>query len=217
MTEKKIFAYEGAESDVHWDERLCIHIGECGRAKNELFVGGRQPWCQPDLVSPEEVADVVSRCPSGALTYQRKDGGAQEVAQPENVVSVIYNGPLFVRGALEIDAAAEDMSGVRFRAALCRCGKSQNKPFCDNSHEDAGFKDYGSVGESGEGFDDPGGTLNVAHAPNGPLLFSGNFTIVASSGRKAWKGNKAALCRCGQSKNKPFCDGSHKVAGFKAE
>jgi len=217
VSEKKVFIYDGAQADVHWDGRLCIHIGECGRAHNELFVGGQQPWCQPDQVSPDEVADVVKRCPTGALSYERKDGGAAEAADAENVVSVMYNGPLYVRGDLQVDGAAEDMSGVGFRAALCRCGQSKNKPFCDNSHEDAGFKDYGAVGDSGEGFDAPGGTLKVGRAPNGPLLLSGNFTIMAASGRKAWKGKKAALCRCGNSQNKPFCDGAHKNAAFQAD
>jgi len=217
MSEKKVFKYDGAEADVRWDERLCIHIGECGRANNELFVGGRQPWCRPDQVSPQEVADVVSRCPTGALTYDRKDGGPGESADAENVVTVMYNGPLYVRGDLEIDGAADDVSGVRFRAALCRCGQSTNKPFCDNSHEKAGFKDYGAVGDNGEGFEAPGGTLKVGRAPNGPLLLSGNLTIVAASGRKAWTGKKVALCRCGHSQNKPFCDGGHKAAGFEAD
>jgi uncharacterized Fe-S cluster protein YjdI/CDGSH-type Zn-finger protein len=140
MSEKKIVDYPGAAADVHWDGRLCIHISECGRAKNDLFVAGRQPWCQPDLVSPAEVADVVSRCPSGALTYDRKDGGPEESAESANVVTVMYNGPLYVRGDLEVDGAASDMSGVRYRAALCRCGQSKNKPFCDGGHKDAGFE-----------------------------------------------------------------------------
>ena len=217
MSDKKLATYDGEEADVQWDGRLCIHVGECGRANNNLFVGGRQPWCQPDRVSVEEVADVVARCPSGALTYTRKDGGPEEVADGENVVSVMYNGPLYIRGELEVDGAADDMTGVRFRAALCRCGQSKSKPFCDNSHESAGFRDYGAVGESGQGFEAPGGPLKVGRAPNGPLLLNGNFTIVAASGRTAWKGSKAALCRCGQSKNKPFCDASHKDAGFEAE
>jgi CDGSH-type Zn-finger protein/uncharacterized Fe-S cluster protein YjdI len=216
MSDKKLATYDGEEADVQWDGRLCIHVGECGRANNNLFVGGRQPWCQPDRVSVEEVADVVARCPSGALTYTRKDGGPEEVAETENVVSVMYNGPLYLRGELEVDGAADDMTGVRFRAALCRCGQSKSKPFCDNSHEAAGFRDYGAVGESGQGFEAPGGPLKVGRAPNGPLLLNGNFSIVAASGRTAWKGSKAALCRCGQSKNKPFCDGAHKDAGFKA-
>ena len=217
MSENKVFIYNGAQADVHWDGRLCIHIGECGRANNDLFVGGRQPWCQPDQVSPDDVAEVVNRCPTGALTYERKDGGGGESADAENVVSVMYNGPLYVRGDLQVDGAAEDMSGVTFRAALCRCGQSKNKPFCDNSHEEAGFKDYGAVGDGGEGFDAPGGTLQVDRVPNGPLLLNGNFTIVAASGRRAWKGNQAALCRCGHSQNKPFCDGAHQNAGFQAE
>ena len=217
MSDKKLATYDGEEADVQWDGRLCIHVGECGRANNNLFVGGRQPWCQPDRVSVEEVADVVARCPSGALTYTRKDGGPEEVAETENVVSVMYNGPLYLRGELEVDGAADDMTGVRFRAALCRCGQSTSKPFCDNRHEAAGFRDYGAVGESGQGFEAPGGPLKVGRAPNGPLLLNGNFSIVAASGRTAWKGSKAALCRCGQSKNKPFCDGAHKDAGFKAE
>ena len=217
MSDKKLATYDGEEADVQWDGRLCIHIGECGRANNNLFVGGRQPWCQPDRVCVEEVADVVARCPSGALTYTRKDGGPEEVAETENVVSVMYNGPLYLRGALEVDGAADDMTGARFRAALCRCGQSKSKPFCDNSHEAAGFRDYGAVGESGQGFEARGGPLKVGRAPNGPLLLNGNFSIVAASGRTAWKGSKAALCRCGQSKNKPFCDGAHKDAGFKAE
>lgn len=208
--------YPGDEVSVEWDGRLCIHVGECGRADNELFVGGREPWCEPRVVSVEEVVEVIERCPTGALTYRRDDGKAERAAD-RNTIVVSNNGPLYLRGELDIENAGDDMPGVRFRAALCRCGASKNKPFCDNSHEDAGFKDYGAVGDSGEGFDAPGGTLKVGRAPNGPLLLSGNFTIVAASGRKAWKGKKAALCRCGQSQNKPFCDGAHKAAAFQAD
>lgn len=217
MSDKKVFDYDGGQADVHWDGRLCIHIGECGRAKNDLFVGGRQPWCQPDLVSPDEVADVVKRCPTGALTYERKDGGAGETAAAENVVWVTYNGPLYVRGDLEVDGAAEDMSGVHFRAALCRCGQSKNKPFCDNSHEKAGFVDRGAIGERGDGCEAPVGPVKVQPMKDGPVVISGNVEMIAGSGRVAWRGTKAALCRCGASNNKPFCDGSHRGAGFTSE
>jgi CDGSH-type Zn-finger protein len=124
---------------------------------------------------------------------------------------------LYVRGDLDIENAPEDMAGVRFRAALCRCGLSSNKPFCDNSHEEGGFVDRGSVGDTGPGALTEGGQLAIKPAKNGPLLLRGNFSIRAGSGRAAWQGTKAALCRCGTSKNKPFCDGSHKAAGFEAE
>ena len=217
MSDKKTTHYEGKDATVTWEGSLCIHVGECGRAKNELFVGGRQPWCQPDVSDADEIRDVMQRCPSGALTVEFADGSVAEVAADENTVQVAYNGPLFVRGDLEIDGAPEDMPGLKFRAALCRCGQSKNKPFCDNSHEEAGFKDYGAVGELGDSAAGDGGTLEVSFADNGPIIVKGNLSIVASSGRNAWRGTKAALCRCGASKNKPFCDGAHKKIGFKSD
>lgn len=212
----EVFTYGGEAADVSWHGALCIHVQECGRAKGELFVGGRKPWCQPDLTSVDEVVEVISRCPTGALSVERKDGGAGESAVRENTVIVTNNGPLVVTGDLAIEGAPENAPGLQFRASLCRCGESKNKPFCDNSHEDADFKEHGAVGETGESIDG-GGPLQIRKAPNGPLLFSGNFTIVASSGRIAWRGSRAALCRCGQSNNKPFCDGAHKKVGFEAD
>jgi CDGSH-type Zn-finger protein/uncharacterized Fe-S cluster protein YjdI len=217
MSEGKIFKYEGEQADVLWDGRLCIHIQECGRAKGELFVGGRTPWCEPDKVDVDNVAAVVKRCPTGAITFNVKDGSFEESAEARNVAVVTNNGPLHVRGDLEIQGAAEDMPGTKFRASLCRCGHSKNKPFCDNSHDDAGFIDHGAVGDTGDALDAAGGGLQIRGAPNGPLLVSGNLSIVSSSGRLAWQGTRAALCRCGLSANKPFCDGAHKEGGFEAD
>ena len=215
--DRKVYSYPGKMMDVAWDGRLCIHVGECTRASGELFVGGREPWCQPDLADFKEITEVVERCPTGALTAVRNDSGNTESAPDTNSIVVSNNGPLYVRGELEIDGAKDDMPGVRFRAALCRCGKSENKPFCDNSHEVAEFRDRAAVGESGPGVETEGGQLSVKRAPNGPLLINGNVTIFAGSGRQAWKGSTTALCRCGESKNKPFCDGSHREAGFEAD
>ena len=216
MSDKQVFDYPGSEIDVHWDGRLCIHIGECGNAAGELFVGGREPWCLPDTTTRSEVREICERCPSGALTYSDKDG-TPESAPAQNTVTVSYNGPLFAHGALAIEGAPQEMQGVRFRAALCRCGHSQNKPFCDNSHIQAGFEDFGSVGERGTGQAAAKGQLSIKPLPDGPLLVNGPLSIRASSGRLAWQGDQAALCRCGQSQNKPFCDGSHKKVGFSTE
>lgn len=217
MSDQKTFHYKGEHATVSWEGGLCIHIGECGRARGELFVGGRQPWCQPDVSEADEIRDVIERCPTGALSVKFADGSVPEVAAAENFVQVAYNGPLFVRGDLDIEGAPDDVPGLKFRAALCRCGQSKNKPFCDNSHEEAGFQDYGAVGMQGDGDNEGGGKLEVTFAENGPVLVKGNLSIVASSGRKAWQGSKAALCRCGASNNKPFCDGQHKKIGFKSD
>jgi uncharacterized Fe-S cluster protein YjdI/CDGSH-type Zn-finger protein len=137
---KKTYKYSGEKVEATWDERLCIHVQECTRAKGELFKSGRDPWGDPDRGEPDYVAKVVRRCPTGALTYTRKDGGAGESAPAANTVVVANNGPLYAAGDLQVDGAENDMPGVRYRVALCRCGDSKNKPFCDGAHADAGFE-----------------------------------------------------------------------------
>ena len=216
MAEKEDIFYPGEKATVSWNGKLCIHIGECGRADGDLFVGGRKPWCQPDLASDDETEEVVLRCPTGALSVKFADGSRVEQAPAINSIQVAYNGPLFVRGDLQIDDAPTDVAGLKFRAALCRCGASKNKPYCDNSHLDANFRDYGAIGKSSENSGNSGGPLQVSPALDGPLLVKGNVTLVSSSGRDSWQGSQAALCRCGASNNKPFCDGQHKKTGFKS-
>lgn len=217
MSDDVITKYPGDSAEVSWHGNLCIHIGECGRAKGDLFVGGRQPWCQPDVASNDEVKDIVMRCPTGALSVKFADGSVPEKASPENTVNVAYNGPLFVRGQLNIDGAPSNAPGLNFRTALCRCGQSKNKPFCDNSHDSVGFRDYGAVGETGEPCAETGGPVAIKAVKDGPLLLKGNVTISGGSGRSCWSGKQVALCRCGASGNKPFCDGSHKKIGFTSD
>lgn len=216
MSDQKKISYPGERIDVEWDTRLCIHIGECGKSEGELFMAERKPWCDPDKIRVEHVVEIVERCPTGALTYQAKNGQISENAPEENNVLVSNNGPYFVSGDLDIDGIPEDMHGVAYRATLCRCGQSRNKPFCDNSHEESGFKDYGAIGQRGEATTQMGGKLSISQLEDGPLLLNGNVNLAAGSGRKAWQGNNVALCRCGASSNKPFCDGSHTEAGFKS-
>ena len=219
MSESKIHTYPGRALDVTWNGDLCIHVGECGRAEGDLFEGGRKPWCQPDLSPPEATAEVLSRCPTGALVALTKRGEPLLEAAAPNQVCVSSSGPLYFRGKLAIEGAPLDEApALARRAALCRCGRSKNKPFCDNAHAQAGFRDAGAIGSSGTAEGKPfDGALEVKPAPNGPLLVSGKFAMVAGTGRVAWSGKKAALCRCGESKNKPFCDGAHARIGFRSE
>jgi CDGSH-type Zn-finger protein/uncharacterized Fe-S cluster protein YjdI len=214
----KIHKYQGKDVSVKWDGRLCIHVGECGRAKGDLFVGGRDPWCQPDLAQNEEVADVISRCPSGALTMvDAADKVIEEPVPAENTGIVVNDGPVYLSGELEIEGAPEDMPGVKRRVALCRCGASKNKPFCDNSHRDVDFREAGAIGDTGVPEMEAGGPLKITPFTDGPVMVEGNLVLKAGSGRNAWQGRKVFLCRCGASKNKPFCDGTHKDIDFKAE
>ena len=210
MTKRIVKDYTGDSATVTWDSKLCIHVAECGRAKGELFEHGRDPWCDPNTSSDEAVLDVVKRCPSGSLSVVFKDPSKGETSAAENTITVVYSGPLVLQGELDIEGAPDDSPGLKFRASLCRCGLSKTKPYCDKSHEAADFKDYGAVGDTDKPLEETGGPLKVSLVENGPIRLSGNVRIVAGSGRSAWQGTATALCRCGLSKNKPFCDGSHR-------
>ncbi len=125
-------------------------------------------------------------------------------------IDLCENGPMIVNTAMVIDGKS-----VEPGAALCRCGQSANKPYCDGSHNTAGFEDAGAV-EGATGDDGPVATLTVKLAQNGPILCSGPLTVRSADGSTTHAASRAALCRCGKSERKPFCDGTHGKVGFEA-
>jgi CDGSH-type Zn-finger protein/uncharacterized Fe-S cluster protein YjdI len=209
---ERISVYEGKHLDITYDRGRCIHAAECGRGSKMLFDVSKDPWCDPDLVTPEKAVRVVERCPSGALTYAPKGDLEAEKPEGHNRIWVNPHGPLYVRGDVELETKEGKVRHTR--VALCRCGQSAIKPYCDGSHEKAKFRDAGPVNSDPEGEVTSNGELQITPAERGPLLLKGPHTIHAGSGRVAQHADKNALCRCGNSKNKPFCDGSHKDAGF---
>ena len=131
--------YRGADIEVSFDLDLCIHVGACLLGEPRVFDRDRRPWIVTDNAAADDVAKVVRRCPSGALQYRRLDGGDDEAAPVPPSLRPMRNGPLVVHGEIEVlrpDGTVERLP----RASLCRCGRSQNKPFCDNSHLDAHFE-----------------------------------------------------------------------------
>jgi uncharacterized Fe-S cluster protein YjdI len=133
--------YENANIRVSWEPKFCIHIGRCFTASPMVFDPGARPWVTVDGADADEIAETVKMCPSGALTFERLDGGAQEEPGAETLIEPRPNGPLFLRGCLAIRTA--DGTREATRAALCRCGGSANKPFCDNTHRRNGFRGEG--------------------------------------------------------------------------
>lgn len=211
---KRLYPYDSEAIEVTFDLARCIHAEECIRGLPAVFDRDRRPWIDAGAAPADAVARVIERCPSGALTYVRKDGGAQEVPSA-NVVEVSPNGPLYVRGDIEIVDADDNVLLECTRVALCRCGASANKPLCDGSHERIGFSDTGRLGTGGVKDLDPAadGRLRVKVRAGASLRLTGSFTVRGSDGDEERRGTNAALCRCGASKNKPFCDSSHKELG----
>lgn len=131
--------YQTEQIAVYWEPKLCIHTANCLRALPEVFDVRRRPWVLVDAAPADAVADAVRRCPTGALRYERLDGAAQEEMPDPPAIEAQPDGPLYVRGCVHIvnqDGAERELP----RAALCRCGESNNKPFCDGMHRRSGFR-----------------------------------------------------------------------------
>jgi CDGSH-type Zn-finger protein len=195
-------------------------------------------------------------------------------------VTPMPNGPYVVKGLPALANQKGPIEMTKSTIALCRCGKSESKPFCDGAHSASGFSSdkeedrrddtvdsydgnsvtiednrgvcahsarcteslpevfrYGQepwIDPSGATQEEiasvvnacPSGALRlivggsadesrdevespaVFVAPNGPYVVTGAELTGAELGTGATP-NKLTLCRCGHSKNKPFCDGSH--------
>lgn len=203
----------GKALTIHFEARRCIHSRHCVLDAPSVFKANTHgEWIYPDSLGTEALVGVAVNCPSGAIRYERHDGGLAEAAPSVNQLRVRENGPYAVHAPLTIAGQSDG-----YRATLCRCGQSRNKPWCDSSHVTAGFM---ASGEPPSGMTDPlaarGGPLDITPTLNGPLRVQGNLEICAGTGRTVARIIDANLCRCGQSRNKPFCDGSHAAAGFEA-
>ena len=135
-----VHEYTGGDIDVTWDQARCIHAAECVRGLPAVFDTERRPWVAPDEAAAAAVADVVVRCPTGALHFERHDGGPAETVPDTNTVTLATDGPLYLHGDLELKNADGDTRLRDTRVALCRCGASANKPFCDGTHASVGFE-----------------------------------------------------------------------------
>jgi CDGSH-type Zn-finger protein/uncharacterized Fe-S cluster protein YjdI len=203
--------YDGEQIEITFDRQRCIHAEACVHGLPAVFDAGRRPWIRADAASADDIATVVAQCPSGALRFVRRDGGPAEVPAAVATVQVVRDGPLYVRGDVQLRHAHGTAIAAGPRMALCRCGHSGNKPFCDNSHQAAGFADAATVAPEREPV---AGQLTITVAADGPLLLHGPFALCGSDGRAQHRGS-GALCRCGGSAAKPYCDGTHKHNGFR--
>jgi len=214
----RIHEFQGGGVSVTWSRRRCIHVGECVMNLPAVFAPGRRPWVDATRASADAIARVVGHCPTGALHCTRTDGGVAEIAPAANAVRPMRHGPLYLHGDIEVLDESGALRLADTRVALCRCGRSANKPLCDGAHVAARFRDAGAV-RDGNAVTDPGvpdGKLRVRPQRDGPLQLEGRFSLASADRRTVLSGSGARLCRCGQSQTKPFCDGSHQRTGFRS-
>jgi CDGSH-type Zn-finger protein/uncharacterized Fe-S cluster protein YjdI len=204
---------EGESLTLTFEAKRCIHARFCVTGAPTVFLANVQgPWIHPDTMDVERLAAIAQECPSGAIQYRRKDGRPDESAPPVNLAAIRENGPYGFRGELRLEGYA-----AGFRATLCRCGASKNKPFCDSSHHEIAFT---ATGEPASGTTEMlpvrDGVLAIDPQLDGPLQIRGNLEITSGTGRVVARVTSARLCRCGGSATKPFCDGTHARNGFRS-
>ncbi|MDB4954125.1 MAG: CDGSH-type iron sulfur-containing protein [Myxococcales bacterium] len=204
---------EGEKLTLIYEGPKCIHSRFCVTGAPMVFLANvKGPWIHPDAMPVDRLVEIAHACPSGAIRYERKDGAPNETAPPVNLISIRENGPYAVRAEIRLDGAAAE-----YRATLCRCGASKNKPFCDGSHHTIDFAATGEpLTESADMLAVRDGTLEIDPQIDGPLQVRGNLEITSGTGRVVARIQQAKLCRCGGSKSKPFCDGTHQRIGFRS-
>jgi CDGSH-type Zn-finger protein/uncharacterized Fe-S cluster protein YjdI len=204
----------GRALSILYEGKRCIHSRHCVLESPKTFLANTPgDWIFPDATDVETLTTVARECVSGAIRYKRHDGGPDEPPPPVNVVTIRENGPLAFLASLVIEG-----QGAMFRATLCRCGASKNKPFCDSSHHGI---DFAATGEPAtietDALAKRDGALKVTPLRDGPYLVEGPLELCAGTGRTVSRVTRVKLCRCGASKNKPFCDASHAKIDFRAE
>jgi CDGSH-type Zn-finger protein/uncharacterized Fe-S cluster protein YjdI len=205
--------YETDRIRVFWDSTRCIHTARCLNALPQAFDVRRRPWVDVGAAGADAVAEAVETCPTGALRYERLDGAPQEEPARPTVAIPIDNGPLLVMGDVRVQGPDGDTIAEETRLTLCRCGKTKNQPFCDNTHIAAGF--HSRTYSEKPGLDPPAegaeaGQTVITATRDGSLHFEGHVEVLSPTGETLGDTDDVWLCRCGQSGSKPFCDGSHR-------
>ena len=136
----------------------------------------------------------------------------------KNTITVIEDGPLHIEGNLKLLKHNGDLIENSNELYLCRCGKSENKPYCDGSHKAENFNDTGLFTKAPPSEKEltPEGELEIKIQQDGPIMFKGEAYILDSQQRHICR-KVGALCRCGHTDNSPFCDGTHTDIKFTAE
>ena len=140
--EKKEIVKEYSSDDITviWKPDTCIHSKKCWKDLIQVFDPRNRPWVNMDGAPTDKIKKQVEACPSGALSYVSKGVGNQESMHTETKVEALENGPLLICGTLHITNSDGTREKKNKTTAFCRCGASQNKPYCDGAHVKVNFQ-----------------------------------------------------------------------------
>jgi uncharacterized Fe-S cluster protein YjdI len=134
--------YTNGEVTIVWKNEQCIHSTLCWKGLNTVFNPKERPWIKPEGASTQAIVEQVKKCPSGALSYfMNNEMDAQSIeAEVETIIEATANGPLLVYGNVSVKDAQGNSTRKNKVTAFCRCGHSDNKPYCDGMHRKVGFE-----------------------------------------------------------------------------
>jgi CDGSH-type Zn-finger protein/truncated hemoglobin YjbI len=142
--------YPGQQLTIFDNRGICQHSGFCTDRLSSVFHAGRDPFVTPAGGRADDVVAAIRACPSGALSFAVDDveerGTVDYHGTREQAIEVSKDGPYRITGGLPlVDGAGEDVPRAEGSSpehyALCRCGHSQNKPFCSGMHWYVSFTD----------------------------------------------------------------------------
>jgi uncharacterized Fe-S cluster protein YjdI len=139
--------YTNGEITVFWQPQKCIHATTCYRELINVFNPRKRPWVNMDGASTEEIIRVVKLCPTQALSYRHNqdiepENDVEPTTEPDIILAearVMEDGPLVIRGNFVLyDIDGKELRQLKI-TSLCRCGASNNLPWCDGTHRKIGF------------------------------------------------------------------------------
>lgn len=145
MSEHLKKEYSNGEITVVWQPDKCIHSAICWKGETglrQVFDPTKRPWINVEGADSQHIMDKIDHCPSGALSYyfNQQQEDENSIVHTETIVEPLLNGPLLVYGNISIKRADGTEDKKSKVTAFCRCGASQNKPFCDGAHTKIDFK-----------------------------------------------------------------------------
>jgi uncharacterized Fe-S cluster protein YjdI len=140
MDRKEIIKeYSNGDFTVVWKPGICIHAEICAKTLPQVYNPAIRPWIKAENASISELTAQIDQCPSGALSYYTKGVENAQDQTPVTKVEIRPNGPLLVTGSLIVTDADGNSIEKTNKTAFCRCGGSNNKPYCDGAHNKIDF------------------------------------------------------------------------------